>query len=182
MTQSEQIDMIPFQMEEGPEAGWLQPGECPVVRTTMRRKPIAGEWAEKFSVLIETFKDDLSKKRLYEERIMFFQREVELLKQRCSRLEELSPILVPIQSLAPEPYEVIKPFHAVVQVQDDQYIATFFDANISASGDTETEAIFNLKDMIVGTFDVLSETSENKLGSGPAQQKKVLQEFIAKKE
>ncbi|GAF95929.1 unnamed protein product, partial [marine sediment metagenome] len=36
------------------------------------------------------------------------------------------------------------------------YIATFFDANISASGDTQTEAIFNLKDMIVGTFEILS--------------------------
>jgi len=168
-------------MEEGHETGWLQPWECPVVTRPIRKKPIAGEWAEKIGGLIETFRDDLSE-RLHEERFIFLQREVELLKQRCSRLEELSPILVPIQSLAPEPYEIIKPFHAVVKVQYDQYIATFFDVNISASGDTQTEAIFNLKDMIVGTFEILSETSSNKLGPGPAQQKKVLQEFISKKE
>ena len=181
MARFEQTHVIPFQMEEGHETGWLQPWECPVVRRPMRKKTITGEWTEKVGGLIEIFRDNLSE-RLHEERFIFLQREVELLKQRCSRLEELSPILVPIQSLAPEPYEIIKPFHAVVKVQDDQYIATFFDANISASGDTQTEVIFNLKDMIVGTFEILSETSSNELGPGPAQQKKVLQEFISKKE
>jgi len=169
------------EVEEETEKMWSYPPECPVVTRTMRREPIAEEWSEEIGELIETFRDDLSE-RLHEERFIFLQNEVELLKQRCSRLEELSPILVPIQSLAPEPYEIIKPFHAVVKVQDDQYIATFFDSNISASGDTQTEAIFNLKDIIVGTFEILSETSSNELGPGPAQQKKVLQEFISKKE
>ena len=180
MTQFEQIDIIPFQMVEEPEAGWLPPLECAVVTKPMRKKLIAEEWAEKVSGLMESFKEDLSE-RLYEERFMLLQREVDLLNQRCSRLEDLSPILVPLQSLSPEPYEIIKPFHVVLRVQEDQYIATFFDANISASGDTQTEAIFNLKDMIVGTFEILSEITANELGPGPAQQKKVLQEFICKK-
>jgi len=169
------------EVEEETEKMWSHPLECPVVTRTMRREPIAEEWSEEIPELIEAFRDDLSE-RLREEHFMFLQREVVLLKQRCSRLEELSPILVPIQSLAPEPYEIIKPFHVVLRVQEDEYIATFFDANISASGDTQTEAIFNLKDIVVGTFEILSETSSNELGPGPAQQKKVLQEFISKKE
>lgn len=181
MERFESINLPCLELEEEAEKTWSQPPECPVVTIPMRREPIAEEWAKEIPELIEAFRDDLSE-RLHEERFIFLQSEVELLKQRCSRLEELSPILVPIQSLAPEPYEIIKPFHAVVKVQDDQYIATFFDANISASGDTQTEAIFNLKDMIVGTFEILSETSSNELGPGPARQKKVLQEFISKKE
>ena len=146
-----------------------------------RKRPIAGEWTEKVSGLIETFKDDLSE-RLYEERFVFLQREVELLKERCSRLEELSPILVPIQSLSPEPNEVIKPFHVVVRIQGEDCIATFFDANLSASGETQAEAIYNLKDVIVGVLDILSTIDESELGPGPAQQKKTLREFIRKKE
>jgi len=180
VTQFEQIDIIPFQMEEEPEAGWPQLWECAEVTKPMRKKLIAEEWAEKIGGLIETFKEGLSE-RLYEERFSFLQRELELLKQRCSRLEELSPILITIQSLAPEPYEVIKPFHAVVRVQDQQYVATFFDVNISASGDTQSEALLNLKDVIVGAFEMLSMKDEDELGPGPTQQRQVLQEFICRK-
>lgn len=42
-------------------------------------------------------------------------------------------ILVPITTLAPEPYELIRDILAVVRPADDEFIATFFDANISTS-------------------------------------------------
>ena len=182
MARFESINVIYPDVEETPEKVWSEAPECPMIIRTTPREPIAGEWAKEIPELIGAFREELTVRLREATRIGILEREVALLKQRCSRLEELSPILVPIQSLAPEPYEVIKPLWAVVKVQDDQYIATFFDANISASGDTQTEAIFNLKDMIVGSFEILSETSANELGPEPVQQKKVLQEFIAKKE
>lgn len=182
MARFESIKVIYPDVEETPEKVWSQAPECPMGIRTVPGEPIVGEWAEEIPELIGAFREELAVRLREVARLGILEREVALLKQRCSRLEVLSPILVPIQSLAPEPYEIIKPFHAVVKVQDDQYIATFFDANISASGDTQTEAIFNLKDMIVGTFEILSETSANELGPGPVQQKEVLQEFIAKKE
>ena len=88
---------------------------------------------------------------------------------------------VPIQSLAPEPYEVIKPFQVVVRPADGEYIASFFDANLSASGETQAEAVLNLKDIIAGTFEILAEMKEAELGPGPLRQKKTLEEFIRPK-
>ena len=114
--------------------------------------------------------------------IQVFETEIRSLKTRCEVLERTAPVIVPIQSLAPEPFEIIKTFYAVVHLADEQYIASFFDANLSASGDTRSEAISNLKDIIVGTFELLTITDKSKLGPGPLQQRDVLVEFIQKKD
>jgi len=107
--------------------------------------------------------------------------DVKLLKEFCRRLEKQAPIIVPIESLAPEPYELIKPIHIVVKKVDDQYQATFFDALIATSGDTPEEAVFNFKDILISIYDTLSTISENKLGTTPSKQLKVLKEFIKPK-
>jgi len=88
---------------------------------------------------------------------------------------------VPIQSLAPEPYEVIKPFQVVVRAADGEYIASFFDANLSASGETQAEAVLNLKDIIAGTFEILAGMNDAELGPGPLRQKRTLEEFVRPK-
>jgi len=89
-----------------------------------------------------------------------------------------SQVNVPIQSLAPEPYEVIRPFIAVVRQQDDEYVATFFDANLSASGETEAEAIMNLKDIVVATYELLIAHDRETLAPGEGRTMDVLQVFI----
>jgi len=104
--------------------------------------------------------------------------EIAVINSRLARLEEGAAICVPIQSLAPEPYELIKPIEAVVQFVDDEYVASFFDANLTTGGDTQVEAISNLRDLIVGTFELLTETKDSDLGPGPRQQKAVLREFV----
>ena len=105
-------------------------------------------------------------------------KEVLLLKERLIRLEEEQAVRVPIQSLSPEPYELLRPFEVVVRKCDDQFLATFYDANLSASGDTDIEAVSNLKDIIIGTLEVLLEHDESHLGPGPRQQLEVLASFI----
>jgi predicted RNase H-like HicB family nuclease len=84
---------------------------------------------------------------------------------------------VPIQSLAPEPVELLKPIQTLLQQSGEDYVATFLDANINASGETQEEAITNLKDVIVGSFDAL-EASSDKLGPGPSRQLAVLRQFL----
>ncbi len=100
------------------------------------------------------------------------------MKNRIAKIEAEAPIIAPIESLAPEPYDIYKPIHTVVRKQGDEYIATFYDANLSASGDTDTEAIYNLKDIIVGTFEILSSHERIDLAPGPARQLDVLESFI----
>ena len=106
------------------------------------------------------------------------EKDVVSLERRVSELERSAPICVPIETFAPEPYEVRKAFHAVLQAQGEEYVASFFDANLSASGATQEEAVFNLKDVIVAVFETLTEHEPAKLGPEPAKQLEVLKEFI----
>jgi predicted RNase H-like HicB family nuclease len=107
-----------------------------------------------------------------------FRKELSIINSRLDRLEQEAPTLTPIQSLAPEPYEVIKPLLATVRMVDAQYVASFVDANVASGGETLEEAMSNLKDMIVGTFELLNETEDSELGPGPSRQKAILKEFI----
>ncbi len=147
-----------------------------------REETIADNWEEALGGFVNDFAGALVRKLGSVTRIETIEAEVLLLKDRCVLLERTAPLVVPIETFAPEPYEVIKPFHCVVRLQDGEYIASFFDANLSASGDTYSEAVFNLKDVIVGTFEMLTMMDEDDLGPGPLQQKRVLEEFMQGKE
>ncbi len=106
---------------------------------------------------------------------------VELPTFKDDRLEKTTTLLVPIQSMAPEPYEVIKPFQVVVRAIDSEYVASFFDANLSASGETQAEAVLHLKDVIAGAFEILANMTDAEHGPGPLRQKRTLEEFIRRK-
>ena len=65
--------------------------------------------------------------------------------------------------------------------EEDCYVATLFDANISSSGDTREEAVTNLKDLMLMIFQSLEHESESDLGPAMVRQKKVLQSLIRRK-
>ena len=184
MPEPESIDRIcPALEHEYSDLWWEQPHAVLVELARGRsRGRIVAISEEDIKNLIEDFTAVLLPRWEEAARLETLQREVALLKGRCAVLERLSPILVPIESFAPEPYEVVKPLHAVVRYQNEQYIASFFDANLSASGDTQVEAVLNLKDIIAGTFEILTTLQESELGPGPLQQRKVLEEFVQKKD
>lgn len=87
---------------------------------------------------------------------------------------------VPINSLVPEPYEVLKPFTLVVKPDGEEFQACFFDANLYGTGDTEEEAVSDLKSVLIETFERLSELKDNKLGPAMLRQKRVVMAHIQK--
>jgi hypothetical protein len=101
------------------------------------------------------------------------------LKQQYKKLRDGNSIIVPIATLDPEPFELNKEIMVVVQPDDDSFVATFFDANINASGNTQVDAVANLKDMIVSLFIMLEK--EEMLGKGPANQLAVLRGLLRRK-
>lgn len=93
-------------------------------------------------------------------------------------LARAASIIVPISTLAPEPFDLVRDINAVVQPVDRGFTATFFDANISTSGDTQEEAVSNLKSLIVEIFEDLESELPEKLGPEPSRQLRVLKEFL----
>jgi len=89
-------------------------------------------------------------------------------------------IMVPINSLGTEQYELLRPITVVVTSAQDEFEASFFDANLYGSGDTEEEAISDLKVVIVEAFERLSALEDEKLGPLMDKQKQVLAAHIRK--
>ena len=75
----------------------------------------------------------------------------------------------------------MKPIPVVVRENiDGSFTASFFDANIEASGENEEEAIWNVKSLILDIFEQLREEPPSKLGPRVAAQLAVLETFIEK--
>jgi hypothetical protein len=89
--------------------------------------------------------------------------------------------ILPINTFAPEPYALAKPILLSVDSTEDGATAGWIDANIHSSGDSEEEAVANLKSLILDFFDQFS-SEESQLGPEPKRQLSVLKTFIRKSE
>ena len=78
---------------------------------------------------------------------------VEALEQRINQRS----VIVPIQDLEPSPVDVKQPIFAVVQEEDGVYVASFVDANMNASGESQLDAVEMLKDVIASSFSTFLE-------------------------
>jgi len=102
------------------------------------------------------------------------------LERRMQMLESLQTKIIPIDSFAPEPYVVLKPILIAVQATEEEFEASWFDANIHFSGGNEEEAVTNLKGFILDCFDNFSSKTPDKLGPEPIRQLAVMRGYIQK--
>lgn len=86
-----------------------------------------------------------------------------------------------IQEFGEEKYEVIKPILVVVQPEDGEFLGSFFEANIHATGETDQEAYDNLRLMILDTYESMAEVPESDLAPVASQQWKVLQRYVRRR-
>ncbi len=89
--------------------------------------------------------------------------------------------IVPLTTLAPERLELLREIPVSIRSTDEDFVASFFDANVSASGETEQEAFANLRDMLVLTYNFLHKKPEAELAPILRKQRVVLDEFIRAK-
>lgn len=90
--------------------------------------------------------------------------------------------VVPLTTFAPEPFVLLKDIPVVIEESDGEYMASFFDAGIATMGDNPQEAFDNLKDLILGRFEILTGDMPHKLAPPVKRQAAVLREFIRKTE
>ncbi len=137
-------------------------------------QPVQADWQAKVKSAFEQLAAKAGGDRLAR-----VEKELLELKENCNVLRDRQSIVVPVNSLDPEPYELLKGFMAVVQPEDESFVATFFDANINASGETQADAIENLKDVLITTFQSLE--NETRLGRGAARRLAILRTIMRKK-
>lgn len=88
-----------------------------------------------------------------------------------------------LRSLAPEPIEVIQEIPVVVRRigdEGDNFVATFHEANVNASGDTPEESVANLREILAANFQHFLSLPGSKLGPEPRRQLEVLKTFLRK--
>lgn len=141
-------------------------------------RTIVPDWQVKLPVAIESFYQTILSKWKLDVKIKALEREMAVLQNRIKNVESQQPVIIPIETLAPEPFDIIKPFQAVIRPFQGEFIASFFDASINASGETIDEAYLNLKEIIVSTFEMLLSHKTAELGPIPFRQLKVLSSFI----
>jgi hypothetical protein len=90
-------------------------------------------------------------------------------------------VWVPIETLAPEPYDLLRPIAVVVTPSNEGFEAAFFDAQIYAGGETEEDALTNLKSCLLDTFDRLNQLGDSELGPGLLKQKQILSWYLRKR-
>lgn len=110
-------------------------------------------------------------------RLQSLEKQVEGLSAQVTQLGESRPLIIPITTLAPEPYELVHDIPVALQAAGDGFTATYFDANLATSGDTPEEALANLKELLLDVFEDL-ESEEDRLGPEPARQLAVLRSVM----
>jgi predicted RNase H-like HicB family nuclease len=113
----------------------------------------------------------------YQARLDHLEHEVRSLRELCEKVRTDRSIIVPIETLASEDFALLRPFQIVVQPVEAGYLATFFDAGVSTGGDTQEEAVANLKDLLIDLFEA-HEQDEAILGPVPAKQLAVLRTIL----
>jgi hypothetical protein len=125
-----------------------------------------------------TFSRQMGPKLEIDFRIGILEKVVLEMRHALTELASQKTIHVSVTSLEPEPFILSKPISIVVQQEGDEFSATYFDANINASGDTQTEAVANLKEMLVSIFRRFGELGMDRLGPALRKQYAVLKSVI----
>ena len=101
------------------------------------------DWASVVPRLIQNLSEEMSEKAELAVRINLLEIVVKQLKTRLRLLENTQTRIIPINTFAPEPYELLKPIMISVHPVNEEFEAGWHDANIHSAGENEEEAVSN---------------------------------------
>ena len=108
------------------------------------------------------------------------EKEVVSLRRQVGELQSRQYTILPLTTLEPEPYQLLRPLQVVLKPDGDGIIASVLDDLIIASGETLEEAMYNLKDMMMAFYDSLMK-EKHRLAKRPAAQLRALRSVMKKK-
>jgi hypothetical protein len=111
--------------------------------------------------------------------VLDLQATTQAVRDLLTRVRAGYPKPIMLENLRDLRYEVIRPIPVVLEEDDGQYCATWYDADMFGYGDTEQEGLEDLCDGIAGLWEVLKrEAAGQSLGDDLAQQWAFLQRSI----
>lgn len=145
---------------------------------THARRTFSPDWASAVPGLIAKLASDVAEKKKLELRFNLLEMLTNDFQARLHKLESTQTKIVPINTFAPEPYELLKTFLVSVQSIEGGFEAGWYDANIHTTGENEEEAVSNLKSLILDFYDSLSKEPPERLDLEPTRQLIVIKQFI----
>jgi hypothetical protein len=107
------------------------------------------------------------------------QTQVQDVRDLLTHLRRGYPRQVLLENLRNLQYEVVRPLPVVLEEDEGQYVATWYDADLFGYGDSEQEALEDLCETIVSLYEVLKrESAAQGLGDPLAKQWAFLQKVI----
>jgi len=112
------------------------------------------------------------------ENIRILTSEVTMLKCEIQRLHQQRTYVVGLTTLTPEPFKMIQQIPVTIEGDGEDFTATFVEANVSASGETEADAIANFKESLVSSYELLEDVPAGQMGPLPARQWGILKSVV----
>lgn len=139
-------------------------------------------WRQDLQVAIKRLQAEMAERRKKHELIQHMHDRIVTLEDAVSRLPQCGSIIVPLTTLAPEPFELLREIKIVLEPADEEeFIASFFDANLNAQGCNQQEAFENLRETILSRFDYLDAIDPAKLGPAPTKQIAILRTYVRRR-
>ncbi len=161
--------------EEKPSFGSSFHNRC---ITLPKKKAPSLDTPEALATIVEKLARTVQARTETELKIGLIEKVVLELRHKVLAMETHTAVTVAINTFAPEPLVLKRPIWITIQPEGDEFSAIFFDANMSTTGDTQFEAIENLKDLIINNYTHFLSLEDNKLGPGPRKQLAVLRTLI----
>jgi hypothetical protein len=117
-----------------------------------------------------------------ENNIRSLTKEMDELKDEIRQLCKTRTFVVPLSTLSPAPYQITQQIPVTIEGDGEEFTATFTEANISASGETEADAIANFKDSLLSCYQLLEKKTPDQLGPLPTRQWTVIKGVVKRTE
>jgi hypothetical protein len=109
--------------------------------------------------------------------ILELTREISELKSEVQRLQQSRAYVVPLTTLTPS-FRMLQQIPVTIEGDGEDFTATFIEANVSASGETEADAIANFKNSLLSSYELLESLPASQLGPLPARQWGILRDVV----
>ena len=154
---------------------------APTAGTSALKKKPSSTASQAAPVLIALMADWKTERQEIMTAITAIKRDVAGLARQLNKLSNVNPTrAATLSTLGIEGIEIRKPISVTIEQDGDSFIANFYEANLSAAGDTIPKALGGLQNLIADAFEDLENEPLEKLGKSMKKQKRILQEMLCR--